>query len=71
MKCTMCEKKQAKYKAAVLCESCYQFVYYWKNKSVTALMKRRETLGRWTARTEKLMPARVTSIRRKRKAASR
>ena len=64
-KCAMCEEKDLKYVKSKLCESCYQFLYYWRKKSVTQVMERHHTLQRWSTRTEKLIPDRVSPIKRK------
>ena len=64
-KCALCETEKVHYLEAKLCYNCYAFVYYWKKRSVTDLMKRFQQLDRWMTRTTKIMPPKVSPIKKK------
>ena len=49
------------------CKACYSFAYYWRKKSLKHVMARIDKLGVATTRMGTLMPARVTSIKKRRK----
>ncbi len=58
----------AHYPKAGLCKSCYAFAFYWKNKSVTHIMRRIRNLKRADDRMLTLMPAKVTPLKKRRRA---
>jgi len=54
-----------KHKAARMCNACYSFANYWKNKTVTQRMKRADKLHFWARRSEELLEDRkVVPIRK-------
>jgi len=42
-------------KAAKLCNACYQYLYYWQDKSVTDKMKRMKQISLWQERLGKMI----------------
>jgi len=55
-----------KYKRMGVCHACYQFLYYWQKKSPAHVMRRVRAVEKARKRMEILMPANVTTARRKR-----
>lgn len=62
------------YPSLGICHACYQFLYYWKDRSVADKVKHTNKINRWEARAKALLlPQQVTTIstsRRRRKRAA-
>jgi len=51
-----------------MCNACYSFANYWKNKTVTQRMKRADRLHFWARRSEELLEdKKVVPIRKGKK----
>lgn len=57
----------AYYKEAKVCQCCYAFLYYWKQRSVTDKMKHVQRVGRWNERVAALIPQKVVRITKSRR----
>ena len=66
--CTMpgCNRPMA-YKISQLCDCCYAFNRRWDGRSSIEIIKRAQTLERWTKRMETIIPKKVSRIGKKRK----
>ncbi len=53
-------------KAAGMCVTHYQYMYYWNKKGVAATMEHRDKLVSRAALLDSVRPANVVSIKRKR-----
>jgi Zn-finger protein len=60
--------RAAYYKGSQLCTACYSALYYWKRKSVTEIVKRKNNLKKFLSRMDIVEPKVVTMPTRKRKA---
>ena len=50
--CTVCEENAIDYPVAELCRNCYQALYYWKQKSVKAIVRRQHQLETYARRMD-------------------
>jgi len=63
-----CER-DAYYKQSGLCTTCYAFMHYWVNRSVTDRVKHARKIEAWDKRANMLlMPTNVSTITKRKKA---
>lgn len=61
--------REIQHKKAQLCNRCYHWMFYWKDRTPTEVMERKQTLAFWAQRINMLMPnVEVINARSKKKA---
>ncbi len=58
---------ERKYVQSGLCNACYQGLYYWKDRSPTDIVKRKQKIARLQARMDYMQPS-TRVVRRRRRA---
>lgn len=55
------------YVSSGLCKACYAGMHYWKGRSPTDIVRRKQQLERLEARMAMMLPARVRTMARRRR----